>query len=73
MGADVSDRVGFTYRRIYIIYTTEGLLLKMTDHHLVTFALDTVDALMSPPKQPKVLLFDIGGVCVSCDLSSSRG
>ena len=47
-------------------------MLKMTDHHLVTLALDTVDALMSPPKQPKVLLFDIGGVCVSCDLSSLR-
>lgn len=70
MGVDVSDQVRFTYRAIYI--QSKDVFLKMTDHHLVTLALDTVDALMSPPKQPKVLLFDIGGVCVSCDPSSMR-
>jgi hypothetical protein len=41
----------------------------MSDHHLIQFALESVDAIMSPPKQPKVLLFDIGGVCVSKSLS----
>lgn len=34
-------------------------------HHLIELALSTVEALMSPKKQPKVILFDIGGVCVS--------
>lgn len=35
-------------------------------HHLVELALGTVEALMAPKKQqPKVILFDIGGVCVS--------
>lgn len=34
-------------------------------HHLVELALNTVEALMAPKKQPKVILFDIGGVCVS--------
>ncbi|OBT89623.1 hypothetical protein VE02_01726 [Pseudogymnoascus sp. 03VT05] len=33
-------------------------------HHLVELALGTVEALMAPKKQPKVILFDIGGVCV---------
>ncbi|OBT47329.1 hypothetical protein VE00_02148 [Pseudogymnoascus sp. WSF 3629] len=33
-------------------------------HHLVELALNTVEALMAPKKQPKVILFDIGGVCV---------
>lgn len=31
----------------------------------VDHILDLVDAEMSAEKQPKVLLFDIGGVCVS--------
>lgn len=34
-------------------------------HHLVELALGTVEALMSSKNQPKVILFDIGGVCVS--------
>ena len=47
------------------IFEYKFTFLAMTDHHLITFALDSVEALMAPQKQPKVLLFDIGGVCVS--------
>jgi hypothetical protein len=40
----------------------------------VEYILDTIDDIMASPSQPKVLLFDIGGVCVSeysdCSLSS---
>jgi hypothetical protein len=32
----------------------------------VEFVLDSIESVMAPPKQPKVILFDIGGVCV-CD------
>lgn len=31
----------------------------------VDLILDVIDAEMPGPKQPKVILFDIGGVCVS--------
>ncbi|KFY22526.1 hypothetical protein V493_06527 [Pseudogymnoascus sp. VKM F-4281 (FW-2241)] len=43
----------------------QKIIPAMTEaHHLVELALGTVEALMSPKKQPKVILFDIGGVCV---------
>jgi hypothetical protein len=31
----------------------------------VDFILESIESAMAPPKQPKVLLFDVGGVCVS--------
>jgi hypothetical protein len=31
----------------------------------VDFVLDSIEAVMAPARAPKVLLFDIGGVCVS--------
>jgi hypothetical protein len=35
----------------------------------VDFVLDSLETIMTPSKQPKVILFDIGGVCVG-DTSS---
>jgi len=35
----------------------------------VEFVLDSIESVMAPQKQPKVILFDIGGVCVRDDLS----
>jgi hypothetical protein len=34
----------------------------------VGFVLDSIESVMAPQKQPKVILFDIGGVCVRVDL-----
>ena len=34
----------------------------------VEFVLDSIESVMAPQKQPKVILFDIGGVCVRDDL-----
>jgi hypothetical protein len=31
----------------------------------VEFVLNSIESVMAPQKQPKVILFDIGGVCVS--------
>jgi hypothetical protein len=31
----------------------------------VEYILEAIDGIMAPSPQPKVLLFDIGGVCVS--------
>jgi hypothetical protein len=31
----------------------------------IEYILEVVDSAMAPPKHPRVLLFDIGGVCVS--------
>ena len=36
------------------------------EDYLVEFVLDSIESVMAPQKQPKVILFDIGGVCV-CD------
>ena len=40
-----------------------------TDDPPVDLILDVIDAEMPDPKQPKGILFDIGGVCVSCQYS----
>jgi hypothetical protein len=34
----------------------------------VEFVLDSIESVMAPQKQPKVILFDIGGVCVRDNL-----
>jgi hypothetical protein len=34
----------------------------------VEFVLDSIESVMAPQKPPKVILFDIGGVCVRDDL-----
>ncbi len=34
----------------------------------VDFVLDSINSAMAPLKQPKVILFDIGGVCVCVDI-----
>lgn len=70
VGVDVSDCIDI---EVIAYINIKSPSSTMSDHHLVTLALDTVDAIMSPPKQPKVLLFDIGGVCVSCSLASIHG
>jgi len=36
----------------------------------VEFVLESLESVMAPVKQPKVLLFDIGGVCVCENLPS---
>jgi hypothetical protein len=33
----------------------------------VEFVLDSIESVMAPQRQPKVILFDIGGVCVCVD------
>jgi len=35
----------------------------------VEFVLGSIESVMAPEKQPKVILFDIGGVCVRDHLS----
>lgn len=35
------------------------------EDHPVEYILDAIDGIMAPVSQPTVLLFDIGGVCVS--------
>lgn len=39
----------------------------LSEDQPVEYILDAIDSVMSSQPQPKVLLFDIGGVCVSCD------
>jgi hypothetical protein len=34
----------------------------------VEFVLESLESVMAPQKQPKVILFDIGGVCVGDDI-----
>lgn len=47
-----------------------SLVLHLIFNHMsqedypVEFVLDSLERIMAPKKQPKVLLFDIGGVCV---------
>lgn len=39
--------------------------MDLEDTPIVEFTLDVIDQEMAVPKRPKLLLFDIGGVCVS--------
>lgn len=39
--------------------------MDLEDAELVEHVLDVIDSEMASPKKPKVLLFDVGGVCVS--------
>lgn len=46
--------------------------MDLEDTELIEHVLDVIDSEMASPKKPKVLLFDVGGVCVSDPATQHR-